>query len=190
MADQHIVTIKVNIESATGDGASSDSGGGAANITGAVVRSIKQLQDEFRNLSASVRSVSTSLEQLKNVKEGATGSTGAPSGVSSKVQGPNITEAVKALNSVEEAAKGAAAASKEQASATDEATQAAERATRAENTQAEMDEKATKAMRDKAAATEAATEADIAQIKALKLIEGNAPRRNKKDRLNYPQHYD
>ena len=143
MAD-YIATIKVNIEAATGEGGGGATGG-VADITGAVVRSIKQLQDEFRNLSASVRSVVTSLDQIKNVKEGASGSTGAPSVVSAPEGGPKFSDTVKALSDVEEAASGAAAAAKEQVSAQDEATASSRRAAEAASTEAEMLAKASRA---------------------------------------------
>lgn len=198
-------TIKVNIEQATADTSTKGAGGsGGVDITKNIVRTVQQLQEEFRNLSSQVRSVATSLEQLRKTEGATSPKTGAPSGVSGTAKGP-ATEADKvldamlsALNEAAAASEKAAAASDKQAAASASATEAADKhadsmdaskasadaAQSSEQELSDMHAKAAAAMNQSAAASKAATDAEILLQKARRLVEGDQPRRNEKDRLN------
>jgi TP901 family phage tail tape measure protein len=189
MAD-FVATIKVNIESATGGSGGGGATGGGGNPPGGggvidlspFVKTIQELRKEFSALSAQVRSITQSLEQIRTA-QGATGGTGAPSRVSGpSAEAPNIT---KPLEESKAAAQEATKALNEQAAAQEKATQATREQADREEELADMHARATREAKEHKAAVDAATEAERRRAKALRELEGaGTPERQFGGKLN------
>lgn len=189
MAD-FVATIKLSIESATQEGGgtgAAGTGGGGGGAGGQIdltpfIKTIQELRQEFTVLSAQVRSVAQSLEQIRNVSGASSGNTGAPSGVSGV--DPGLVELLKALLETKSASKESAAAIDQETATKEKATKATKEQATAESDLGDIHAKATQHAKENKAASDAASEATKRTAKALRELEGETPRRSFKGKLN------